>query len=165
MIDFYREIAPQLDVTVVYNGDTDPCVSWEGTAVAIERVGFEQVDGGGYRPWFYNHTAVDVGVLVEKAALFGPDLGVVATGPQFGGEVVNYEHNLMFVTVHGSGHMVPQFRPQAALHMLTKVLERQEFSPLMMSNQTLQEMSDDEFEDALSAWTQMAKAAPYVPDL
>jgi len=27
------------------------------------------------------------------------------------------------------------------------------------------DMSDDEFEDALSAWTQMAKAAPYVPDL
>lgn len=115
MIDFYREIVPQLDVTVVYNGDTDPCVSWEGTAVAIERVGFEQVDGGSYRPWFYNHTAVDLGVLEEKAALFEPDLGMVATGPQFGGEVVNYEHNLMFVKGHGSGHMVPHFRPQVSL--------------------------------------------------
>lgn len=49
--------------------------------------------------------------------------------------------------------------------MLTKVLERQEFSPLMMSNQTLQDMSDDEFENALSAWAQMVKAAPYVTDL
>jgi cathepsin A (carboxypeptidase C) len=31
MIDFYRIIAPQLKVTWVYNGDTDPCVSYEGT--------------------------------------------------------------------------------------------------------------------------------------
>ena len=59
MVDFYREIAPRLEVTLVYNGDTDPCVSYEGTALAIARVGFGQVDGGGYRPWFYNRTAVE----------------------------------------------------------------------------------------------------------
>jgi len=39
MIDFYREIAPRLEITVVYNGDTDPCVSYEGTRTAISRVG------------------------------------------------------------------------------------------------------------------------------
>jgi carboxypeptidase C (cathepsin A) len=35
--------------------------------------------------------------------------------------VVDYSHNMSFVTVHGSGHMVPQFRPQAALHLLKTV--------------------------------------------
>ena len=39
MIDFYRELAPALEGRiVVYNGDTDPCVSYEGTRNAIEQV-------------------------------------------------------------------------------------------------------------------------------
>ena len=33
-------------------------------------------------------------------------------GPQFGGQIVDYEHGLSFTTVHGSGHMVPTFRPR-----------------------------------------------------
>ena len=41
MVDFYRELAPALrGKIVVFNGDTDPCVSYEGTRTAIERVGF-----------------------------------------------------------------------------------------------------------------------------
>lgn len=39
MIDFYRELAPALSgKIVVYNGDTDPCVSYEGTRIALEKV-------------------------------------------------------------------------------------------------------------------------------
>ena len=30
MVDFYRNIAPRMSRTVVFNGDTDPCVSYEG---------------------------------------------------------------------------------------------------------------------------------------
>jgi serine carboxypeptidase-like clade 1 len=101
MLDFYRKLAPKLDVIFVYNGDTDPCVSYEGTRTAVARVGFSELDGGGYRPWFYNHTATTVAVLIEKAAMYGPDLLLMDTGAQFGGEVVSYENNLSFVTVHG----------------------------------------------------------------
>jgi Serine carboxypeptidase len=36
--------------------------------------------------------------------------GLLKVGAQYGGEVVNYEEGLAFVTFHGSGHMVPQFR-------------------------------------------------------
>ena len=39
MIDFYRRIAPKLKTTIVFNGDVDPCVSYEGTRNAIEKVG------------------------------------------------------------------------------------------------------------------------------
>ena len=49
MIDIYREIAPKLKNTVVFNGDSDPCVSYEGTRNAIQSVGFDVVDGGSYR--------------------------------------------------------------------------------------------------------------------
>jgi len=34
MIDFYKDIVPRLEITWVYNGDTDPCVSYEGTRTA-----------------------------------------------------------------------------------------------------------------------------------
>ena len=43
--------------------------------------------------------------LVEKASLFGPNLELHDAGAQFGGQIVNYEHNLSFATIHGSGHM------------------------------------------------------------
>ena len=43
MVDFYREIAPKLETTVVFNGDTDPCVSYEGTRQAIIEVGFDEI--------------------------------------------------------------------------------------------------------------------------
>ena len=29
---------------------------YEGTRTAVERVGFAGLDGGQYRPWFYNHS-------------------------------------------------------------------------------------------------------------
>ena len=58
MVDFYRELAPTLPgKIVVYNGDTDPCVSYEGTRTAIEKVGFAVAQP--YRPWFFNFTAAD----------------------------------------------------------------------------------------------------------
>ena len=52
MIDFYRELAPALSgKIVVYNGDTDPCVSYEGTRTAIERVGFNVTQVGAWLAW------------------------------------------------------------------------------------------------------------------
>jgi cathepsin A (carboxypeptidase C) len=165
MIDFYRKITPKLKSVWVYNGDTDPCVSYEGTRTAMERVGFPEVDGGGYRPWFYNHSATTLDVLASKSALFGPDLMVQETGPQFGGEIVNYEHGLSFLTVHGSGHMVPQFRPQAALHMLHKLVSFQDLSPLMPQNRTLVKLCEKCFLAVMSEWTKDAKSAPYVDEV
>ena len=115
MVDIYRRIAPKLEKgAYVFNGDTDPCVSYEGTRNAIEAVGFPVLEGGAYRPWFYNKTATTFELLTEKPNLFGPTLDVHPGGAQFGGQIVNYENGLSFLTVHGSGHMVPQFQPQAA---------------------------------------------------
>lgn len=106
MIAFYRDIAPRLKVTWIYNGDTDPCVSYEGTRTAVKRIGYNELDGGSYRPWFYNMTGANLAVLAVKAPLFGPNLVTQDMGAQLGGEVVNYENGLAFLTFHGSGHMV-----------------------------------------------------------
>jgi serine carboxypeptidase-like clade I len=162
MIDFYRDIVPRLQISWVYNGDTDPCVTYEGTRTAIKRVGFEEIDGGSYRPWFYNQSEATLKVLAEKAPLFGPNILVQPMGAQLGGEIVNYEHGLSFLTVHGSGHMVPQFRPQAALHMMDRLVSFGELSPLLPSNATLIAFSNSDFHKSLNDWTESAMGSPYV---
>lgn len=159
MIDFYRRIAPKLSTTIVFNGDTDPCVSYEGTRTAIEKVGFDVLPGGHYRPWFYDKKAATMQTLKEKPGLFGPNLGLEDAGPQFGGQVVNYQHNLSFVTVHGSGHMVPQFRPQAAEQLLHRLLTASEFAPPLPTDAEFGTMSDEEFDATVDKWTKKAKAA------
>mmetsp|Transcript_68653 Transcript_68653/g.129489 ORF Transcript_68653/g.129489 Transcript_68653/m.129489 type:complete len:544 (+) Transcript_68653:44-1675(+) len=163
MIDFYRRIAPQLSTTIVFNGDVDPCVSYEGTRTAIEKVGFPVLPGGHYRPWFFDKKATALQTLKEKPGLFGPNLALQDAGPQFGGQVVNYEHHLSFVTVHGSGHMVPQFRPQAAEQLLQRLLTGSEFAPPLPTDAELAAMSDKEFDASVDQWTKFAKAAVSAP--
>jgi len=160
MVDFYRRIAPQLATTIVFNGDVDPCVSYEGTRNAVEKVGFSVLPGGHYRPWFFNKTATTMAELQEKPSLFGPNLELGDAGAQFGGQVVNYEHNLSFATVHGSGHMVPQFRPQAAERLLSHLLvgAKYAFSPPLPTDEELGAMSDADFDKEVDTWTKTAKA-------
>lgn len=162
MIELYREIAPRLKRTLVFNGDTDPCVSYEGTREAVRRVGFAELGGGGYRPWFFNASAAPDSLLRAKPVLFGPSLALYGAGAQLGGSVVDYEHGLSFATVHGSGHMVPQFRPRAALHMLGKLLELEPLAPRLPLDAQLAQWGDEQFEAAIDRWTDRARAAPFV---
>jgi hypothetical protein len=60
--------------------------------------------------------------------------------------------------------MVPQFRPQAALHMLTKLITYADLSPALPSNATLAAVTDAKFQSKMDAWTEKAKAAPYLLD-
>merc|ERR1712178_360452 len=108
-------------------------------------VGFPVLPGGHYRPWFYDKKAAALQILMEKPSLFGPDLELRAAGSQFGGQVVNYEHNLSFATVHGSGHMVPQFRPQAAEQLIKRLLSGTPFAPALATDDELGAMSDADF--------------------
>jgi len=157
MVDFYRKIAPKLTTTIVFNGDVDPCVSYEGTRNAIQKVGFAVQPGGSYRPWFYNKTATTIAELKEKPSLFGAGLELRDAGSQFGGHVVNYEHGLSFATVHGSGHMVPQFQPQAAERLLSQLLNGGKFAPLLPTDEELGKMSEDAFYKSVDSWTSKAK--------
>mmetsp|Transcript_52797 Transcript_52797/g.153579 ORF Transcript_52797/g.153579 Transcript_52797/m.153579 type:complete len:553 (-) Transcript_52797:108-1766(-) len=159
MIDFYRRIAPRLARTIVFNGDTDPCVSYEGTRTAIEKVGFTVLPGGHYRPWFYNKTAATLETLTQKPNLFGPNLELHGAGAQFGGHVVDYQNGLSFATVHGSGHMVPQFRPQAAERLLNRLLTHGAFAPPLPTDEELTAMADWQFDAVVEQWTKEAKEA------
>ena len=168
MVDFYKNIAPRLAKkggrTIVLNGDTDPCVSYEGTRAALATV-YPEVAGGAYRPWFYNQSAATYEFLNSKPLLFGPNLALVDAGAQLGGMVVNYEHSLKFLTVHGSGHMVPQFRPQAALRLLNNLLTGDRFAELMPTDAQLAAFTEDEFNAWIDQWTTSAKKEVATPAL
>jgi serine carboxypeptidase-like clade 1 len=188
MVDFYRELAPALPgKVVVFNGDTDPCVSYEGTRTAIEAVGFNVTQPA--RPWFFNFSAASADVLARKDVLFGDLLSATAAGAQFGGQVTDYEHGLSFATVHGSGHskpprdrtrdlwqptrppslmvprslrgwpVVPTFRPRAALQLIAHVVQNTSFAPDVPE---LGAMSDAQFDTFLDRWVADAKTASFV---
>ena len=158
MVDFYRDIAPRLQKTIVFNGDSDPCVTYEGTRRAIlHKLNFSEIPGGTYRPWFYHKAAVSKEVYEDRPMLFGSSLTLYDAGPQFGGHVVNLEHNLSFVTVHGSGHMVPQIKPQAALQILEQLLHNKPMSPLMQDDSEVAAMNNHEFHQYIANWTRMAR--------
>ena len=145
MIDIYRMIIPQLpDGVLIYNGNTDPAISYEGTRTAVKAMGYPEIDGGSYRPWFYHHTNTSIEFLQMKSILFGTDHLVPhdTVGVQLGGYITNYAvalvpsvstvatrrngctgGQLSFVTIHGSGHLVPQNRPQSSYHMISKFLQ------------------------------------------
>ena len=162
MIYFYRYLAPRLKSTIVFNGDTDPCVSYEGTRAAIDAVGFAKTPGGRQRPYFVKSGNVTGSFLASKPLLFGPDLSFADAGVQFGGHVTTYEHNLQFVTVHGSGHMVPQFRPRAGAHLLRKLLTDEPFAPPLPDDAALASESERGFEKLMDAWTLKARGKEYV---
>jgi hypothetical protein len=47
MVDIYQDIVPKLELTWIYNGNTDPCVSYEGTREAVKQILQPEMDGGG----------------------------------------------------------------------------------------------------------------------
>ena len=162
MVDFYRYLAPRLDTTIVFNGDTDPCVSYEGTREAVRSIGLGQTPGGAQRPYFFNASGVPLALLDEKPLLFGPSLAVPNAGAQFGGHVTTYGEGLSFVTVHGSGHMVPQFRPRVGAHLLKKLLSGDAFAPPFKGDDTLAAMTEGEFKKEMDAWTEKAQSEEFI---
>jgi len=58
--------------------------------------------------------------------------------------------------------MVPQFRPQAALHFLDKFLSGKDLSPLLALNETLSSMTREEFSIFRDDWTEKATQPPFV---
>jgi cathepsin A (carboxypeptidase C) len=81
-----------------------------------------------------------------------------------GGHVTNYEDNLTFATVHGSGHMIPQFRPRVSLHVFKKFIAGELLSPLLPSDEELEKFDDYDDDDGenngalIDNWTTEAES-------
>lgn len=77
-------------------------------------------------------------------------------------KIYSTSDKFLLSVLQSSGHMVPQFRPQAALHMLDKFLQNEMLSPLLPSNQTIGTSDEKDFKNMMEKWTESAKATPYV---
>ncbi len=83
---------------LILNGDTDPSISLFKTQRYTSELGFPVLDA--WRPWTFG-----------------------AEGPEVvAGQVLQWEGNITEITVRGSGHMVPGFKPYSALLMLQNFL-------------------------------------------
>eukprot|EP00667_Euglena_gracilis_P009413 EG_transcript_9562 len=91
---------------LVYNGDNDAACPYTGNEYFIRRV--LQATPKGKRDW-------------ESWTYTSP------VGTQVGGHVTYFEQGLTFTTVIGAGHMVPQYKPEAALAMFQRWLNGEDF--------------------------------------
>ncbi|KAK0589817.1 hypothetical protein LWI29_018853 [Acer saccharum] len=87
MIKFHRNLTLRGYRALIFSGDHDMCVPYTGSEAWTRSLGYKIIDE--WRPWTSN--------------------GQVA------GYIQGYENNLTFLTVKGSGHTVPEYKPREAL--------------------------------------------------
>eukprot|EP01065_Artemidia_motanka_P037852 TRINITY_DN46758_c0_g1_i1.p2 TRINITY_DN46758_c0_g1~~TRINITY_DN46758_c0_g1_i1.p2 ORF type:complete len:493 (+),score=153.40 TRINITY_DN46758_c0_g1_i1:76-1554(+) len=103
LMPFYKEIALNTSLRVlVYNGDTDPGINSLVTQNWTRSLGLKE-KAGGWRPW-----TID--------------------GKQFmGGYVTEYEGDFTYLTIRGSGHMVPEYKPRPAFSFISNWLAGKDY--------------------------------------
>mmetsp|Transcript_78557 Transcript_78557/g.156175 ORF Transcript_78557/g.156175 Transcript_78557/m.156175 type:complete len:510 (-) Transcript_78557:336-1865(-) len=103
--DLYPSLLAQVDV-LIYNGDVDACVPYNSNADWVEALAKQQsyAQTQPWRPWLLN--TVPAGYVTRYTA---------------------GRHNLTFLTVKESGHMVPQYQPERAFAFFSKWLNGEAF--------------------------------------
>ncbi|CAM6092547.1 unnamed protein product [Calypogeia fissa] len=101
---FYRDAGSMLPIhydltqkgykALIFSGDHDMCVPYTGSEAWTKAMGYEVVDE--WRPWF--------------------------VGRQVAGFTQAYANKLTFATVKGSGHTVPEYKPEEALAFFSRWL-------------------------------------------
>jgi hypothetical protein len=112
---------------ILSSGNIDPVVAMRGTERAVRKFGFPETAGAARRPWFYNASATDADTMLKKPVQWGNDLYARDAGVQVGGFTFGLDTgagaaSIDFVTVRASGHMVPQYAPQKAHHVVKRML-------------------------------------------
>jgi len=95
LLPYYKtQIIPFIRV-MIFNGDADCCVPYNGNEWWTSTLGIPQTTG--WTQWLVNN--------------------------QVAGYVTKYQDGFEFVTVKGAGHMVPEYKPQQALEMFSRYLK------------------------------------------
>ncbi|KAM1212125.1 hypothetical protein ACFX13_003820 [Malus domestica] len=94
MIKYHKNLTAKGYRALIYSGDHDMCVPFTGSEAWTRSLGYKIVDE--WRPWTSN--------------------GQVA------GYTQGYENNLTFLTVKGSGHTVPEYKPREAFDLFSRFL-------------------------------------------
>ncbi|XP_019439878.1 PREDICTED: serine carboxypeptidase-like 20 [Lupinus angustifolius] len=95
MIPYHKNLTKLGYRALIFSGDHDMCVPFTGTEAWTRSMGYKIVDE--WRPWTSNH--------------------------QVAGYLQAYDNNLIFLTIKGAGHTVPEYKPREALDFYTRWLE------------------------------------------
>ncbi|GAV76540.1 Peptidase_S10 domain-containing protein [Cephalotus follicularis] len=94
MIKFHKNLTLRGYRALIFSGDHDMCVPFTGTEAWTRSLGYKIVDE--WRPW-------------------------ISSG-QVAGYTQGYDNNLTFLTIKGSGHTVPEYKPKEALDFYSRFL-------------------------------------------
>ena len=92
---------------LIYNGNIDACVPYVGDESWTSGLGYPVRED--WHAWF-----------IDYPPGFGNQVAGYATA-------YNTPNNFTFITVNGAGHMVPEYRPEAALAMLQNFMAGNKF--------------------------------------
>ncbi|XP_059432961.1 serine carboxypeptidase-like 20 [Corylus avellana] len=94
MIKYHKNLTSRGYPALIYSGDHDMCVPYTGSQAWTRSIGYKILDE--WRPWTSNG--------------------------QIAGYTQGYDNNLTFLTVKGSGHTVPEYKPKEALDFYRRFL-------------------------------------------
>lgn len=94
MLPYHKYLLNEGYRALIYSGDHDMCVPFTGSEAWTRSMGYEVVTD--WHPWFTNN--------------------------QVSGYAIVYGKNLTFVTIKGSGHTVPEYKPQEAFNFFKQWL-------------------------------------------
>ncbi|XP_066360271.1 serine carboxypeptidase 1-like [Miscanthus floridulus] len=94
MIIHHKNLTSQGYRALIYSGDHDMCVPYTGSLAWTTSLGYGVIDS--WRAWFVNE--------------------------QVSGYTQGYENGLTFATIKGSGHTVPEYKPQEAFAFYSRWL-------------------------------------------
>ncbi|KAB1226526.1 Serine carboxypeptidase-like 20 [Morella rubra] len=94
MIKYHKNLTSRGYRALIFSGDHDMCVPYTGSEAWTRSIGYKIVDE--WRPW--------------------------TSRGQVAGFTQGYENNLTFLTVKGSGHTVPEYKPKEALDFYSRFL-------------------------------------------
>eukprot|EP00924_Labyrinthula_sp_SR-Ha-C_P002183 maker-scaffold_19-snap-gene-3.5-mRNA-1 protein AED:0.01 eAED:0.01 QI:48/1/1/1/1/1/3/12/494 len=99
---FYKSIVSDYDLRVlIYNGDTDPALNSFFSEWWVNSLDLEVLEGEDFRPWTLDGKRKVVGYATR------------------------FKGGFDYLTIRGSGHMVPQMKPKATLEMLQRWLKKE----------------------------------------
>jgi len=103
LLPLYKQLVQKYRV-LIYSGDVDACVPYYGTEEWTYSLGFAVTQA--WHPWLATYQSGHSGVA---------------------GYVTSFASNFTFLTVKGSGHMVPTFQPGSAIDMITRFFANQPY--------------------------------------
>ncbi|PKA54505.1 Serine carboxypeptidase 1 [Apostasia shenzhenica] len=94
MIKYHMNLTSEGYRALIFSGDHDMCVPFTGSEAWTRSLGYKITDQ--WRPWYVDY--------------------------QVAGYLQGYDNNLIFLTVKGAGHTVPEYKPQEALAFYSRWL-------------------------------------------